>query len=395
MGIIRNTASALMKGRVGNTTYYVSGKRQIARVSQNSSNYGESARRTEAMQDRRSRWANLVNFYKVSQSWMKYAFETKSAKQSDYNKFMSVNLNSSTIYLTRDQASLGGCVVMPYNVSQGSLRTINVSKVNLAWRTDIALGSLSITGTTTVAQFTEALLEANNGLKEGMQLSFISYQQLEDSNATPQVVCTAYEVTLSKTNEDILRDYLPEFCSTSLSGFLGTNNAISPGAFAYMWSITEGGKTRVSTQTLVNNNFILISKYMSDVQRNAAIESYGVDTDAFLMSGSTPQIPTAATTYIEFVYVPGSGNVTPNSGQVVTDTMLSEKTANIRMSRVMPYNTLAASITMIDGSTIEAESVSTSTGQVFAATWPELTSGRAVRAFDLTIDGVTYSMLVL
>lgn len=289
MGIIRNSANRKIKGRVGDTTYYVSMNRQIARQALNSSNYGDSARRSPSQQGRRVMWANLVNFYRASKSWMPKAFESKSAKQTDYNRFMSANLPNARIALTKAMASVSACVADAFIISQGSLRSIQVSKLAGSWQTDINLGGLSISPETTIGQFSKAIIANNNWILANDQLSFISYQQYVDAQNTPHIICTAYEVTLNVTSTNILRNYLPDFCSTtSEAGNLGTNNNISLGGFAYILSRNVGGGAlQVSTQQLITNNEVLITQYSSASNLQEAVDSYGVDTDKFLDTGST------------------------------------------------------------------------------------------------------------
>lgn len=300
MALIRNTAAMRLRGRVGNTTYYTEGGRQIARVSQNASNYGETARRTEMQQSQRAKWANLVNFYKLSKGWMRQAFESKKRTQSDYNRFMQLNVASASVYLTRDMYSAGGCVVEPYVISEGSLRSILITKETNAWRTDLNLGQLTIDEQTTVGTFSQALIANNSHLHEGVQISMVSYQQEISSYGVPQLICTAYEVTLDTNSASRLRDFLPDFASQTINGHLGTSNTISTGAFAYVLSDSTSGKTLVSSQRLVNNNAVLIGQYSSADAVQRSIESYGVDGDVFLMSGSKAQQAAAGTQYVAY-----------------------------------------------------------------------------------------------
>lgn len=306
MAKIRSTASFLHTGRIGNTTYYVSGGTQVARVAQNSSNYGEYARRTTSQQSNRAKWANLVNFYKVSKGWMREAFESKLPRQSDYNKFMSVNLNSANIYLTRDMYAQGGCVVSSFKISEGSLRTIGINQAGNQWATDLSLGTLTIGASTTVGEFSAALEDNNLGVKDGMQLSFISYQQDILSDSVPHLICTPYEVTLNRNSGATLRDYLPDFCSATINGFLATSARISIGAFAYVWSDSTSGRTLVSSQRLISNNEALVDQYTSELAKAAAIASYGVEEDVFLMSGSEPTRATAQPLYMSAMEVNGT-----------------------------------------------------------------------------------------
>lgn len=390
MGIIRNTASALMRGRVGNTTFYVQGSRQIARVSQNGSNYGETARRTLAMQTRRVKWANLVNFYKVSRSWMKYAFETKSSKQSDYNKFMSVNIGLARVALTKEEAALGGCVVDAYNVSQGSIRAIAINQVGAQWRSDIALGSLTISESTTIAEFTAAVKENNSGITDGYQLSFVSYQQMVDANNIPQLICTPYEVTLDSTSEAKLRDFLPSFCTQVLNGYLATSMNISVGAFAYVWSVTINGRTSVSSQSLITNNGELLQEYTSPVQQTKAIASYGLDTDAFLMSGSEAQESAAPTFYIASVRDADGEYIT--QGEVLGRiSSFSEDSMQINMSTEVEASQIIVSMIGYDGTTVSAVSASlASDKKLITAEMPRAQNVTYIKTIIVSLNGVIY-----
>lgn len=309
MGVIRNTASMQIRGRVGNTTYYVEGGRQIARVSQNGSNYGESASRTEKQQFQRGKWGNLVNFYKVSKSWMRKAFESKSRTQSDYNRFMQLNTANGRIYLTKNMYANGGCVVDNFRISEGSLRPIDVVKVGAQYRTSLNIAELEITDDITIDVFSDFLIQYNSYIREGMQISFISYQQTLTPDGVPSLVCTAYEVTIDTTSEDKLRDYLPNFCSQNVDGYLGTSNQISTGAFAYVLSETRSGKTSVSTQTLITKNANLIDEYSSEEAIKRSIDSYGVDADVFLTSGSYPKQATEQPVFIDSLLCGKGGDV--------------------------------------------------------------------------------------
>lgn len=311
MGVIRNAANTLIKGRVGQTTYYISGGQQIARQSRNDSNYGETARRSYSQQERRIMWANLVNFYKASALWMAKAFETKKRNQTDYNKFMQVNMDNSRIALTKGEAAAGACVVDELLISQGSLPSIEIVELVNKWRTNILVGNLSISSSTTVGEFTQALLENNGNIREGMQLSFVSYQQTVDPLGTPRVACRCYEVTLNSTSTELLRGYLPALCSSTVEQYLCTSAEVPTGGFAYILSELINGSLRVSTQQLVVNNAALIAQYTTSVQKNLAINSYGLDMEVILSpSGTTSQQVEPASPYITAV---GWNNI-PDSG---------------------------------------------------------------------------------
>lgn len=302
MAVVRNAANTVRRGRIGETTYYVSNGQQIARQARNDSNYGETARRSEAQQSRRVLWANIVNFYKASASWMAKAFETKRNGQTDYNKFMQVNVGAARINFTREQAAAGACVADNFIVSQGSLPSVEMSLQLTSWVTNIDLGGLQIGDSTTNAEFTAAIEANNANLRRGMQLSFVSYQQTVDALGIPRLISRLYEITLDAESQSLVRNYLPAFCSTTVGRYLGTSAALSIGGFAYIVSDLSSGSLRVSTQRLNTVNAALIAQYTSQEQKAAAIASYGIDSEVVLSPvGTNPQTPEGQPLFIEYI----------------------------------------------------------------------------------------------
>lgn len=287
MAIIRNTASGLRKGRVGNTTYYVSLSRQIARVSQNSSNYGDSASRTLAQQVRRVRWANLVNFYRLNKEWLLKAYQSKEVKQSDYNRFMQINLTADGPILTKNQAAQGMVVLQPYVMSQGSIQSLAADGQAANLVTRLSVGSVEDLSALTVGQFSDALVTNNIGVVEYMQLSLIVYT-VDESYADGYAFATprAYEVTLDRSSLEPLSSYLPVASLALDSGRV----AFAWGAFqAGYWvlSLTTSSGLEVSSEVLqFAPNYTPNEGWISDNQLQAAIASYGIDSDVFLDSGS-------------------------------------------------------------------------------------------------------------
>lgn len=356
MAIIRNTASALRRGKVGNETYYVALNKQVVRVAQNDSNYGETASRTISQQGNRVRWANLVQFYKLSKGWMSKAFENKKSGQSDYNRFMQLNLNTARIYFSKEAVAASACVVDEFTISQGSLRSINITQQTGSWATDIQLGDLTIGTTTTIADFTTAILAANNWAKEGMQVSFVSYQQQTDNLGFPTAICTAYEVTLSTSDTRLLRSFLPEFCSQRTSiGTLGTDNNISIGGFAYILSQTTGGRTLVSTQKLVTNNASFIAEYSSTRMRELAIYSYGLNEASFLDSGSNPVTRAQQPLFITGVNIEGDSHTYVPNGRGPRRSDLADKEVTIVLSAPLPTGASVTSVQFfVDGTLVDS-----------------------------------------
>lgn len=321
MAHIKQNVLGVLKGKVGSLSTYSNATGNVARIRTNATNTGEGASRTEKQQSNRVRWANLVNFYKASKPWMPKAFETKKKNRSDYNQFMSINYAYSKAALTKAEAAAGACVVEGFMISQGSLTPVQVQQHGAHWDTNIKLGTLAITADTTVAEFAAAAIANNNFIREGMQLSFVSYQQLVDDLGTPRVICSAYEMILdTKNTEEKANSYIPDFGLSAADGVLCTGEDISVGGFAYVLSETISGHTMVSTQSLILNNATLIAQYTGAEQIGKAIESYGLTKNVFLDSdyaksqGAAPQplyiekiVDSDGNTYVagDHAYTPG------------------------------------------------------------------------------------------
>lgn len=257
--------------------------------------------RTEAQMNQRVKWANLVNLYRVNSDWMKYAYETKKTTQSEYNKWMSLNVTNSRIYLTKQLAAAGACVVDAYTITQGSLPSIeNTQGGSGIYLSNIYIGNIDTIVDFTVAEISTEILANNPGIREGDQISLIRLsQQTNADTGVPYVIVRKYEMIVSTSNNNPITNYLPsDIVSPQPSGnneVLGLDLGSRVGGFAWILSRTVAGKTYVSTQTIVPvNNGALISLYSSDAAYRAAIESYGTAEDAFLSSASANTSSAAA-----------------------------------------------------------------------------------------------------
>lgn len=289
MAIVQNMWLKKSKKRLGGTVLY----QAMEQTRQRELAVSVANPRTQAQMKQRVKWANLVNFYRVNGSWMKYAFETKTPQQSEYNKFMSVNVSSSTIYLTKALAGMGACVVAPYVITQGSLLPIEVTAQSGSWSTNLYLSEgFTLGATTTIAEFATAILANNPAMRNGDQLSFIRFTQMSSGDTgAPYVIVRRYEILLNTADNSLVGDYLPlDYIQVNASQplpCLAVHDSGLAGGFALIVSRTVGGKTFVSTQrVIVANNASTIAAYSSENALNAAIASYGDSQDAFLSSNA-------------------------------------------------------------------------------------------------------------
>ena len=243
--------------------------------------------RTAGQQRQRMKWVNIIRMYSGIAPLLKNGFEKKMAQQSDYNMFVRLNSAASPVYLTKSEADGGGCIASPYQITQGSLPSIVVSGEGAEAKTDIALGSLTISASTTVAEFAKAVVDNNADFDYGDQISF--YDVLQRVNAETQIpYCqfSASYVVLDKNSAVKLLDQVNKAGFASVGGVLAHGEDEGDGVFAWVHSRYDGGKTRVSTQFLINNNSLL-DDYRSDDAYAEACKSYGGVSTVFLQPDGT------------------------------------------------------------------------------------------------------------
>ena len=291
MAVSRNNLSMKMKGRIGAYSFYTStGGRQVARIANNSSNYGETAKRTEAMQTRRSRWGNLVSFYSNNKDLMSRAFERKAANLSDYNRYMQLNVQLATVSLVKDAFMRGMAVLQEYIVADGSLPEISVLSAGDSSMTFNLLTSLDDDfGELTIGALSTDLLNENPQLQEGDQLTFICWVNGGATPETLRIHRKLCELTLD-TKSTALFGSLPY---AEIVAGNGTNVSIAgiDGVFGQViiHSRSVDGNLLVSHAKIKLNKTTLVDQFSSAEAVKMAIASYGVDREQLLEPGSHDQ----------------------------------------------------------------------------------------------------------
>lgn len=299
MAVLQNMWLRGAKKKLGGTVLYTQGGRTLQReLAPEVKNP-----KTPAQMGQRVKWANLVAFYRANAGWMPKAFENKKATQSDYNKFMSLNAANSRIYLTKEQARQGACVVDSYRVSDGTLQPVDIFPSAKDWVTNLYLTGLDkLDATTTLAAFSKALLSSNAGLRSGDQVSFIRVTQLfNNTTDIPYVQVRAYELLINEQGSGLVKDFWP----IELIGLgkeqetpaLLVKNNNKQGGFAIIVSRTQGGRVLVSPSQITQVNMAdVINQYSSSAALQAAIDSYGRGDEVFLDSKGANEIGNNPTT---------------------------------------------------------------------------------------------------
>ena len=354
-----------MNGRVGAYTFYTTnGGRQVARIANNSSNYGETAKRTVAMQTRRTKWGNLVTFYRLNRDLMGRAFESKDANMSDYNRFMQLNIPLARVALTKDAFMRGVCILQEYVVSDGSLPGFSAA-VEESGKITWSLKS-SIDGEFadhTIGEVTDDLLANNPTLQKGDQLTFVSWTNAGNVDSLPRLYRHLCEVTLDPASS-INFGELPS--SNIVGAAEGKVQILGQGPVygqVIILSRVVAGKLLVSRSTIALSSETFVQQFSAPDAVKEAIDSYGVDVEKLLEPGSTEQpapkpLPSFVT--ISAVNIPSGG------GKVMitnTDTHESE----FNFLRVPIGATVTVDITANENYTLESVSPSDINGKLFVA----------------------------
>lgn len=244
--------------------------------------------RTPAQMRQRMSWDNIIAIWRSFTGNMRPSFESKLRTRSDYNEFMSANIAGNRIYLTKNIALQGGAVVAPYQVTRGSLPTIEVTiGENQIPVTNIAMGGITIGASTTLRTFSQAILENNPDWYNGDQLSIFWLKQSTTSEGVPLVTTDCKEITLDDADDGtLLGDLVDANLLAVTDGKLGMGGTVN-GGVAFVHSRKTVGKTRVSTQRIVVNNPIM-NQYQSESAYQNAVNSYGgFNQDYFLTPNNT------------------------------------------------------------------------------------------------------------
>lgn len=309
MAVTRNNLSMKMNGKVGAYSFYTStGGRQVARIANNSSNYGETAKRTVAMQTRRSRWGNLVSFYSANKDLMARAYERKGANLSDYNRFMQLNIPLATVSLVKDAFMRGMAILQEYVIADGSLPEIDVAEVqedgcvfNLLTSLDGEFASY------TIGAISVDLLNHNPQLQEGDQITFVSYTNAGTTPSTIRIYRHLCEMTIdtkSAVSFGTLK-YANIIAGNALKVVIAGQGNVFGQAIIHSRSV--GGSLLVSRAKITLNSDTLVRQFSDPEAVKRAIASYGVDAEKLLEPGSPAQpspapVPSLAT--ISAVFTP-------------------------------------------------------------------------------------------
>lgn len=234
-------------------------------------------RRSQQQMNIRTQWANLGAIYKQFDSMLRRGFEELPPHMSVYNAFIQANLGVVKVYITKTMRLNGGSILAPYQITRGSLPSISMAKnASNILVSSVRLGTLSITATTTVAQFSQAVIDNNTSFLEGDQLTFFHGRQTIDTvTRTPRATITGYKVVLNTADDTPLWNVVERIGFSVADNCLATSEQITNGAAVWVHSReTADNALKVSTQFFFVENSALAT-YQSNSAILASVNSYG------------------------------------------------------------------------------------------------------------------------
>lgn len=258
--------------------------------------------------------SNLVSFYRSARTLLDHSMTSRKANRSSYNEFVAANLGRVKVYLPKSVADKQGCIVAPYQISRGVLPAIETTGSGDASVTNIALGGLTPGASTTIGEFTQAILGNNASFAAGDQLSYVSFIQGQNVElGIPTITCGYYEITLNVNSQELLADFWPEQAYNVVSGFLAHGDHVANGGFAWIRSRKNAdGTLEVSPQYVIMNDTTMLAAYTGETARVTAVASYGASDDPFLVPGGNSSAGTSGSVNVSSVKI-GSRTLTPGS----------------------------------------------------------------------------------
>lgn len=332
--------SSDLSGKVGLITY---AQTKYGTVAYLRKKVTKIPRRSERQMEIRTQWVNLGAIYRQFNKTLKKAFEGLGNQMSVYNAFVQANINVVKVYISKQEKLNGGSVLAPYMITRGSMPSIVMTKNGSdVLVTDLSLGNLVIGESTTVAQFSAAVIANNEDYVNGDQLTFFYGVQLVDAvTGVPRAKITGYKVVLDTQDGTALWNMVSALGFSSVQGSggmvngycLGMNSVITNGAAAWVHSREDAsGNLTVSTQFLYVDSTILAS-YQDESAFGSSAASYGgINTSAVYLDPKSyaAVIAGAAGGSSPSGGATGNGNTeTPSGGGSGTNTNGSNTTNSV------------------------------------------------------------------
>lgn len=223
-------------------------------------------------------------------AWQPKAYEFKNPGQTDYNIFMSMNINSAMCALTKDMANNGCAVQEGFWVSRGSLPPVEraVTDPTGGIGTNITM-TITPSSSTTVGQLSTDIITNNPLYQNGDNIAFVMFTNFIDSRSYPYLTAQYTELTLDVNSSVLLQsisllDRIMPGDNNDLAFRIGALNSHESG-LVIIHTRRENGILKVSSQTIWGTGETLIDQFSGQDWIQTCIVSYGIDSTVPLDPG--------------------------------------------------------------------------------------------------------------
>lgn len=286
-------------GSVGDVTFARSKGQQVARARNRKPNNPKTRRQMT----QRSLFMCPVKFFSRGRSALfDFAFESKTAQESDYNAFMRLNAKNGIMLRKSDYANGSFPAIGSYIMSQGSLPNITQSfstSNNAYGATTSAVATDETVETLTIGQFSQRLIESGEWMS-GDILTLVSIRSgsvFSDFDPTnPIVVQGSVTWNIDQIIVDVADSRLVSSVLTDLSVSISTRGTKNIGfhseqlgendiaGFCAIHSRRTDGGLKVSTTELCNSSGVLSAFNVcdEDAYKDAVLADWKANEDAIL-----------------------------------------------------------------------------------------------------------------
>lgn len=347
--------------------------------------------KTRSQMTRRIKWANIINMWRLMKPLIQMGMQNRKTSQSDYNKFVSLNINQSEAYLLKEEARQGATLLAPYIITSGNLgaRTMRSAKI-----TDIAVGSINL-DTASIGELSSAILTNNQGFQVGDQITVFALGQ-DLIAGIPQVLPYAFKFLLTELSDDTPAiDAIEVFGSVAPAvdgGFLayefaGAEYSAYAGAAVQSRLLADGvlavSDSRLAVDFVVDG--VLQSRNPFAATQSEALASYGYNEDAFLSPASAGEVvplPSVSAVTLNGESVENGGRFSMGKGGSVSVVVTGKNF--LSGAPVVAYNNKAVKVTVESDSRATAQFSSTSGTNYMLS----ISAGRGTFSATIAVDNL-------
>ncbi|KAA6352657.1 hypothetical protein EZS27_000109 [termite gut metagenome] len=275
------------RGRIENMAAYVRCGKQVFR----SINNRPANPRTFLQMRQRTKLSNILSAYRILSPFVRESYQTRPPSLTAYNVFVKNNLKATEVFLDKGEALAEACVVDEFNISEGTLPTIETTVSGNRLVTSLQLpAGFSIDETTTLGEVSSCLVGCNASLRYGDKLSILYLMQVRPQREInfymPHAELKLYEFVLEGDSRIPFYTLVDEHLFRAKNGYVCTDEQVGEGAVGYVHSRKTKRCTEYSTQSLVLLPGTVLCRTYSSIEKSyEAAASYGAKERVRVESG--------------------------------------------------------------------------------------------------------------